>query len=318
MISIQIALPLLSAFAFVFFIVPGIRAVALRLGFVDRPSTRKIHHQPIPLMGGVAIYIGCLLSMAVFTGFSATTAAIFGGGTVLLIMGLFDDWFKANGKEYPVWPKLITYLLVSMVPLWFGIQIIGVTNVIGSGMIFFPHWLAGLATMAWVFGLTNMINFIDGVDGLASGIVTISSLTLMIIALLKGQTGSAVLAATLAGASLAFLTYNFHPAKIFLGDAGAVFLGYTLAVIAIDGAFKSATLISLFVPILALGVPIMDTIIVFTRRFIEGRGLHRADKLHTHHTLLNWGLTQTQTVSFLYLIGAVFSLLSIILLLIIR
>jgi UDP-GlcNAc:undecaprenyl-phosphate GlcNAc-1-phosphate transferase len=162
-----------------------------------------------------------------------------------------------------------------------------------------------------------MINFIDGVDGLASGIVTISSFTLLIAAIFKEQHGTAILAAALAGACLAFLAFNFYPARIFMGDAGAVFLGYTLAVLAVDGSFKSATMISTLVPVFAIGVPIMDSVIVMTRRLWSGKGLHRADKLHTHHTLMSWGLTQTQTVSFLYLIGMLFSLLSIILLLVI-
>jgi UDP-GlcNAc:undecaprenyl-phosphate GlcNAc-1-phosphate transferase len=166
-----------------------------------------------------------------------------------------------------------------------------------------------------VFAITNMLNFIDGVDGLAAGIATISSLTLFVIALLKGEPNTALLAVVIVGACGAFLTYNFYPARIFMGDAGATFLGYTMAIIAIDGAFKSATFVSILVPLLALGLPIMDTVIVFARRFMEGRGLHRADKLHTHHSLMKWGLTQTQTVSFLYLVSVLFSLLSIIVLL---
>ncbi|WJH35747.1 undecaprenyl/decaprenyl-phosphate alpha-N-acetylglucosaminyl 1-phosphate transferase [Paenibacillus sp. CC-CFT747] len=169
--------------------------------------------------------------------------------------------------------------------------------------------------MLWVFALTNMINFIDGIDGLASGIVTISSATLLVVSAWKHQMEPGLLAAILVGVCIGFLGYNFHPAKIFMGDAGAVFLGYTLAVVAVNGAFKSATVISIFVPVLALSVPIMDTGFVFLRRLLRGTGIHRADKLHTHHTLMSWGLTQPQTVSFLYLIAISFSLLSVILLL---
>ncbi len=308
-------IPLLTSFFIVFAIVPFIRFLALRIGFVDRPGARKIHNAPIPLLGGAAIYLGCTLSMVLFDGLSPRTLTVLTGGTMLVAIGLFDDWHKAKGREFAVWPRIFVYIAASSVPLWYGIQIIGVTDVAGDGMILFPGWLVWLSTMLWVFAITNMINFIDGVDGLASGIATISSFGLLVAALIKGQAGSAQLAAILVGACAAFLAYNFHPAKIFMGDAGATFLGYTLAVIAVDGAFKRATFVSVLVPVLALGVPIMDTLIVFSRRIKEGKGLHRADKLHTHHSLMRWGLTQTQTVSFLYLIGALFSLLSIILVL---
>jgi UDP-GlcNAc:undecaprenyl-phosphate GlcNAc-1-phosphate transferase len=305
----------MTSFVFVVLLVPFIRKWALVIGFVDRPSNRKIHANPIPLMGGVAIYAGCIIAMLIFEGVTPQSLAVLTGGTILMATGLLDDWFKAKGKEFPVWPRFIVYIVVSSVPLWFGIDIEGVTNITDHGMIFFPAWIVWIVTMAWVFGITNMINFIDGVDGLASGIVTISSVTLLIAAAAKAQIDAGLIAAVLVGACAAFLAYNFHPAKIFMGDAGAIFLGYTLAVIAIDGAFKSATVVSILVPFLALGVPIMDTVIVFSRRFIEKKGLHKADKLHTHHTLMKWGLTQTQTVSFLYLVGAVFSLLSIIVML---
>lgn len=310
-------IPWLSSFVIVALIVPFLKAWALRIGFVDRPSSRKIHGKPIPLMGGVAIFAATVCCMIGFDGGSDRTWAIAVGGTLLVAIGLADDWYKSRGKEFPVWPRLLIYTAVSTVPVWFGIRIEGITNVAGGGeMLLFPLWLGWAATMAWVFGITNMVNFIDGVDGLASGIVTISAMTLLVAALLRGQEGSAILAAILVGSCAAFLVYNFHPAKIFMGDAGAVFLGYTLAVLAVDGTFKSATLFSMLVPVLAIGVPIMDTVIVFSRRFLEGKGFHRADKLHTHHSLMQWGLSQVQTVSFMYLVAALFSLASIIVLLV--
>ncbi|WP_405080787.1 MraY family glycosyltransferase [Paenibacillus chitinolyticus] len=305
-------IPMLTSFILVALLVPVMKRIAVKAGFVDRPSTRKIHAAPIPLLGGVAIYIACAAAILLFSSNGNLSYAVLIGGTVLMLTGLTDDWFKTRSKDFPVWPRLIIYIAVSAVPLLFGIQIIGVSNLHFSGMIFFPVWLVWLGTMAWIFGITNMINFIDGVDGLASGIVTIASLALLVAALVKRQEDSALIAGILVGACLAFLAFNFYPAKIFMGDAGAIFLGYTIAVVAVDGAFKSATFISLLVPVLALGVPILDTVIVFTRRLLKGGGLHRADKLHTHHSLMQWGLSQTQTVSFLYLVGALFSLLSII------
>ena len=308
------AIALFTALGTVFCLVPPIRFAALRWGFVDRPAPRKIHRSPIPLMGGLAIFLGSAAALFAFVGWTPLTGAIGLGGAALMAVGLVDDAYKTKGMEFPVWPRVIVYTIVSSIPLWFGIEIAGI-RFGGDRMWAFDGSWSALATMLWVFALINMMNFIDGVDGLASGIAVISSLTLFAVALLKGQGPSAVAAAVVAGASLGFLAYNFYPAKMFMGDAGATFLGYALAVIAVDGAFKSAAALSLFVPLLALGVPILDTAIVFSRRLLSGKGLHRADKLHTHHSLLHWGLNQRQTVSFLYLIGAVFSLLSILLLL---
>jgi len=314
-ITIVYFIPLVTAFVIGLILTPLVRAIALKLSFVDQPTKRKIHATPIPLMGGVAIYASVLLSMLVYDGLTPRTWAILIGGTSLLIIGLIDDWYKTRGREFSVSIRLVGYIVVSAVPLCFDIAITGVTNPFSGGMLLFPEWLMWLSTMLWTFALMNMVNFIDGVDGLAAGIVTVSALTLFIIALIKGQHGSALMGAIVAGASLSFLSYNFYPALIFMGDAGAVFLGYSVAILAVDGAFKSATVISMLVPVLAVGVPILDTMIVFWRRLRSRSSLHKADKLHTHHRLLAKGYTQVQTVSLLYVTGIVLSMLSILLVL---
>jgi|HigsolmetaAR203D_1030402.scaffolds.fasta_scaffold00974_1 UDP-GlcNAc:undecaprenyl-phosphate GlcNAc-1-phosphate transferase len=314
---LQYLIPFLAAFGSAVVLMPAARTIALRIGFVDRPTGRKIHSQPVPLLGGIVIFFSIVCSLWLFEGPNSLTLAITTGGTLLLLTGLADDYAKTKGRDFPVGPRVAVYLAASAVPVLFGIQIVGISNLSG-GMFLFPGWLAWLATMLWVFALMNMINFIDGVDGLASGIVAISSLTLFFVAMMKGQADSAQLAVVIVGATVAFLMYNFHPAKIFMGDAGAVFLGYTLSVLSIDGALKGATFVTVGVSMLALGVPIMDTLVVFARRIAEKKGLHRADQLHTHHSLMKWGLTQTQTASFLYLIGGLFSLLSIIVFLLFR
>ncbi|RAP74842.1 MraY family glycosyltransferase [Paenibacillus montanisoli] len=303
----------LLCFGIVVVLVPILRIFAIRMGFVDKPSARKIHRRPIPLMGGAALYIGIVIALFVFLGATPLSMTISIGGFLLVVIGLMDDAAKAGGVEFPVWPRVLVYLAAAVLPLFFGIRIEGLSSL--HGMILFPAWLEMISSIIWVFALINMINFIDGVDGLASGVATFSSLTLFVTALLKNQPSTALLAVILVGACLAFLIYNFYPARIFMGDAGAAFLGYALAVTAVDGAFKSATLVTVAVPLLALGVPILDTAVVMLRRLLSGKGLHRADKLHTHHVLMRWGLTQIQTVSFIYLIAALFSLLSIVLLL---
>lgn len=308
---------LLTALGTVYCLVPGARWAALQYGFVDRPGHRKIHREPIPLLGGTAMFIGCMGALGLFVGVTPFTIAAMIGGILLLGIGLLDDFHKTRGREFSVWPRVLVYAAVSAVPLAFGIRIEGL-RLLGETVWIFTEPLAALVTMLWMFALINMMNFIDGVDGLAAGIGVISAVTLWTVALLKGQPESALAAAIVTGTALGFLAYNFYPAKIFMGDAGATFLGYMLALIAVDGTLKSATALSIFVPVLALGVPILDTAIVFARRILSGKGLHRADKLHTHHTLMHWGLSQPQTVSFLYLVGTVFSLISILLLLILR
>ncbi|SFB54882.1 UDP-GlcNAc:undecaprenyl-phosphate GlcNAc-1-phosphate transferase [Cohnella sp. OV330] len=312
--------PYAFAFAFlcVMILVPFVRMLALKIGFVDRPNGRKIHKAPIPLSGGVAIYAGAVLTCAIFVQHAALFRAIATGGALLVAIGLVDDAFKSKGKDFPVWPRLILYTLVSYIPCAFGISIQGVSSPSFSSMILFSDGWSILFTMLWVFALINMMNFIDGVDGLASGISVISALTLFVASLVGHQETTALAALAIAGSCLAFLAYNFHPARIFMGDAGATFLGYMLSVIAMDGTLKGATFLSLLVPLLALGVPILDTTIVFARRLIKGKGLHHADNLHTHHSLMKWGLSQVQTVSFLYLIAAVFALLSVVVLLLLR
>ncbi|MFC5651946.1 MraY family glycosyltransferase [Paenibacillus solisilvae] len=303
----------LVSFLIVAGLVPALKKFALHKGFVDLPSARKIHHKPIPLMGGAAIYAGIVVTLFIFQGFTALSLTISSGGLILVMIGLADDAAKSKGIDFPVWPRVLIYLAVSIIPLCFGIRIMGLSS--PGGMVIFPSWLSVIGSIIWVFALINMINFIDGVDGLASGVATLSSITLFIVAIVKNQTDTALLAIIIAGACIAFLLYNFYPARIFMGDAGATFLGYVLAVIAVNGAFKSATLATVAIPLLALGVPILDTVVVMLRRVISGKGLHRADKLHSHHILMRWGLNQIQTVAFIYLIAALFSLLSIVLLL---
>ncbi len=304
------------SFAVVYWSIPPLREFAIRTGFVDRPSARKIHSAPIPLMGGAAIYAGCLVALLLVAGITPLSLSVVLGGAVLTFVGLWDDAWKAKGKEFPVWPRVILYGGAASIPFLFHINIVGITDPIYQEYYIFSPWLSWLMTTLWVFALINMLNFLDGIDGLASGVSIVSSITLFIAAIMQGNTETAALAIIATGAAIGFLLHNFYPARIFMGDAGATFLGYMLAVIAIHGTSKRATAISLLIPLLALGLPILDTTYVMLRRLLSGKGLHRADNMHTHHFLLRWGLTQVQAVSFLYLVAAIFALSSIILLLV--
>ncbi|UOF92248.1 undecaprenyl/decaprenyl-phosphate alpha-N-acetylglucosaminyl 1-phosphate transferase [Fodinisporobacter ferrooxydans] len=312
------------AFAIVYALVPFLRKVALKLQFVDLPNHRKIHKAPIPLMGGVALFIGFVVTALIIgdgTGrqWSREFLGMFLGGSIVFFTGFVDDFFKTRGIDFPAWPKFIMQFAAAGALIWVGnIRIEGFNVPFGlysQSYYTLQPWLQILVTCIWVVGITNMMNFLDGVDGLAAGISSISSTTLFFIAILKGQTDMAVLAITLIGVSLAFLRHNFHPARIFMGDSGALFLGFMLSSIAVDGAFKSATLISVLVPVLALGVPIFDFFYVMLKRVKERKPLHVADKGHTFHQLMRSGMSQIQTVTFLYLLGICFSLASIVVLL---
>ena len=304
------------AFAIVYVSIPYIRRLALRLRFVDKPNPRKIHTEPIPLLGGLGIYFSFVITSAIFGVARHTFWGVTIGGLIIFAVGVIDDFYKTRGKDFKAWPKFIMQILAALILVLFGIQIAGVNMPFHHGFYSFPVWLSWLTTILWVVAITNMVNFLDGVDGLAAGLSAISAMTLFFIALLKGQFPMAVFAVILMGAALGFLKHDFHPARIFMGDAGATFLGFVLAAIAVDGAFKSATLVSLVVPVLALGVPILDTIWVITRRFRENRPIYVADKGHTFHMLMKSGMSQIQTVAFLYLLGICFSLASIVVLLV--
>ncbi|PWI57256.1 MraY family glycosyltransferase [Sulfoacidibacillus thermotolerans] len=305
------------SFVIVYFSVPYVQKLALRTGFVDIPNQRKIHKDPIPLLGGLAIYGGFIVTAAIFTHRAPEFWGITLGGLIIFVLGIIDDFYKTRKQDLSAWPKFLIQILAACILPIFGVSIQGVSiPFMAHGFIFFPIWLRVFTTVVWVVAITNMMNFLDGVDGLAAGIAAISATTLFFIALVKGHVAMASLSIILIGTSLGFLRHNFHPARIFMGDAGATFLGYVLAAIAVGGAFKSATLVSMVIPVFALGVPIMDAFYVIFRRFKENRPIYIADKGHTFHYLMRSGLSQKQTVTFLYLLGICFSLVSIVILLV--
>lgn len=320
-----LTLTLIVSFALVYLMVPLLRKVAMKTGFVDMPNARKLHKEPIPVLGGAGMFVGFIVTMALFEGFfGALDGRFWGitiGGGMLFLIGLIDDYYKTRGKDFPAWPKFLTQIAAACVLIAFGVKV----NSITIPWIDLPYysfadhdmeWVSYVVTILWVVAITNMLNFLDGVDGLAAGIASISATTLLFVSLLTENQSVGFYAVALIGVCLAFLRHNFHPARIFMGDAGSTFLGFTLAAIAVDGALKSATFVSVIVPVLALGVPIFDTLFVIIRRLKEKRPIYQADKSHTFHTLMRSGLNQVQTVSFMYLLGICFSLASIVVLLV--
>lgn len=308
----------LLSFVIVLLLIPPLTRLAFRIDFVDKPrpdSERKIHREPIPLTAGIAIFAGFVITYFVFVrdNFSQSLA-IMAGGLLVLIIGLVDDWYKTHGKELSSLPKLVVQLAAAIIVYKSGIVFYGFTNPFTGEEVILWEWAQFVLTVTWIFGVTTVINFTDGMDGLAGSLSTISALTLFIVAVAKNQPDSAMMAILLVGVGLAYLRYNKPPAKVFMGDAGATFIGFMLAVIALNGAFKQATVLSLFIPILALGVPIFDNLFVVFKRFLNGKPIYQADASQAHYRLLASGLNQKQVLMFLCLINVCFGLTSIIIL----
>jgi UDP-GlcNAc:undecaprenyl-phosphate GlcNAc-1-phosphate transferase len=228
------------------------------------------------------------------------------GAFMVVVVGVIDDYLNLPAKI-----KLTGQVLAALTFVAFGNSVEWLSNPWAAGpfpgMMYIGKWGVPL-TIFWVVGVTNTLNLIDGLDGLAAGVATIASVTLLLVALREGQPYVVLVTAALAGAALGFLPHNFNPAKIFMGDTGSMFLGFTLAAIAVQGTLKSATTIALAVPLLALGLPIIDTTLAIVRRFIHGRPIFQADRGHLHHRLLALGLSQRQAVLILYFVSACFGL----------
>jgi UDP-GlcNAc:undecaprenyl-phosphate GlcNAc-1-phosphate transferase len=293
-----------------FMITPFIRKIAITTKVISIPKDeRNIHKKPIPLLGGLGIYISFMLLVILKPGpLSSSEKGILIGATFIIIGGLIDD-----AMEIKPWQKLLFQFAASLSLIYYGVTIKILTNPFFTGSPYFNIGLLYIPfTLIWIIGVTNAFNLIDGLDGLAAGIALISCVTIFIIAIMNNRNDAAVFTAILSGAILGFLPYNFNPASIFLGDTGSQLLGFLLAAISIEGAIKSAAAFAIAVPILALGLPIYDTIFAMVRRKINGKPMMQADRGHLHHRLLDMGLTQRQAVIIMYLISAVLGGIAII------
>lgn len=308
--------PFFFVFLIVFISIPLLEKLSVKWNFVDKPTERKRHKQPIPLLGGVGIFLGFMIGYLAFVRpIDYQSVAIIIASVLILGVGLIDDWYKTLGKEFPALPRLMVHILAAWIVFSAGIVFYGFTNPFTQQYIVLPYIIQFILSIMWIVGVTTVINWSDGIDGLAGILASIAGATLYVAALAKGQSDSALLSALLVGAALGFLRYNRHPARIFMGDSGANFLGFILAIVALSGAFKQATLVSLSIPVLALGVPIFDNIIVVLKRFSRGESIYKADATQIHHRLISSGLNPKQTVAFISLMSVCFSLLSIIILL---
>mgnify|MGYP000860404273 FL=1 len=287
---------------------PVARKVAVRVGAVDIPKDeRRVHKKPMPLMGGLAIFISVLVSSLIFLPIDKTLISIIIGSSIIFISGVIDDIRGLSPKG-----KLIFQILASIVLILGDVKIDAITNPFGApGTVLSLGMFSIPITIFWVVGITNTLNLIDGLDGLAAGVAMIASLSFLFVANKFNYIPVVIISAIVAGACLGFLPYNFNPAKIFMGDTGALFLGFVLASLSIEGVMKSVATIAVVVPIIILGVPIFDTTFAIFRRLLNGKSIAEADKGHLHHRLLKLGFSQRKTVLILYAISAIFGLCAI-------
>lgn len=297
-------LSLVLAFVASILLTPVVKALAFKVGAVDRPNYRKVHARIMPRLGGLAIFGSFLIGYFVLHPENPTAIYIVLGAVMIIITGVLDDMFEITAKA-----KLLGQIIAAGIVIYGGLQI-DFINLPFGGQLDFEYFSIPL-TIIWIVGITNAINLIDGLDGLAAGVSTIALITLAGMAFMMGDMFVFAMASILAASCTGFLFYNFHPAKIFMGDTGALFLGYMIGVLALLG-FKNITVISLIIPIIMLGVPISDTFFAIVRRLRLKQPLSAPDKSHLHHCLLNVGFTHRQTVLIIYALASMFGLAALI------
>jgi UDP-GlcNAc:undecaprenyl-phosphate GlcNAc-1-phosphate transferase len=303
----------LASFTLSFLLTPLIRNLALRFALLDRPDhLRKLHTAPVPRIGGLPIALAYLAALGILllSPLQGDTIVeqslpliwkLLPAAVLVFATGLFDDLIGLKP-----WQKLLGQLAAASLAYWAGVQIHGFASYSITG------WLAFPITLLWLIGCTNAINLIDGVDGLAVGVGLFATITTLVAALLQGNMTLALATAPLAGALVGFLRYNFNPASIFLGDSGSLWLGFLLGCYAVIWSQKSATLLGMTAPLIALSIPLLDTALSILRRFLRGQPIFGADRSHIHHRLLDRGLTPRRAVLLLYAVcglAAAFSLL---------
>ena len=291
------------AFVIAFSTTPFVKNLAFKIGAVDIPKdNRRMHKRPTARLGGLAIFLGFIISMLCFSEMSVKLAGTLIGCLVIVILGVFDDIYALNAKL-----KFSVQLIAALCPVLAGMHIdfIRVPSFISEYGYIGLGWLSYPLTVIWIVGITNAVNLLDGLDGLACGVSSISALTLLCIAIIVGEPEVAFITSALAGACFGFLPYNFNPAKLFMGDTGALFLGYMLAAISVEGLFKGYAVISLAAPFLILGLPIFDTSSAIIRRIKNHQPIMSPDRGHIHHRLVDAGFSQKQAVVIIYLICAV-------------
>jgi UDP-GlcNAc:undecaprenyl-phosphate/decaprenyl-phosphate GlcNAc-1-phosphate transferase len=282
------------ALAIVVVLTPAVAGMARRLGAVDLPDERRVHQIPIPRLGGLALFFGVIVPSLAFLDLSRSVRGLLVGAAVATAVGAIDDF---RGLRW--WEKLGGQVLAASIPPIFGIWVDHFTFPF-LGVYDLPAWVGVPLTILWISAVMNMVNFLDGLDGLAAGVCGISGLTFAVIALSLGKPTAAAFSAIVFGATLGFLRHNFFPARIFMGDSGAMLLGFSLAAVSVEGLLKTAATVALFFPLLVLAVPILDTGFVVAKRLKYRRPITAPDRTHLHHRFVNIGFSQPRAVLYIY------------------
>ena len=291
---------------------PFVKVLAYKIGAIDVPKdARRVHDHPIPRLGGLAIFYGFLISILCFATVDTQLKGIIIGCLIIVAVGIVDDVKQLSAKV-----KFVLQIVTAVIVVLHGVTIkyISVPSFIVEGGILNLGFMSIPITIVWIVGVTNAVNLIDGLDGLAVGVSSIATFSLFFIAILTSEIQIAVVTAALAGACLGFLPYNFNPAKIFMGDTGSTFLGFMLSVICIQGLFKGYVIISFIVPLLILGLPIFDTGFAIVRRIWNKKPIMAPDRGHLHHRLMDMGFSQKQTVAILYVIASILAMSAVVVL----
>ena len=306
-----VLMALLTALVISFLATPVVKTFAYKVGAIDVPKdARRMHKVPIPRLGGLAIFIGFMVSILLFVKITPEMKSILLGAAIIVVLGVVDDIMAL-----PAMLKFVVQIIAAAIPATHGvvIQAFSNPNIFSKNLYWVLGWLSIPVTILWIVAITNAVNLIDGLDGLANGVSAISATTMLVIAILVSEGQVAVVMAALVGACVGFMPYNMNPAKMFMGDTGATFLGYILATMSIQGLFKYYAVISFVVPFLILGLPIFDTAFAFIRRIANGQSPMHADRSHIHHRLIDMGLNQKQAVATLYVISAILGLSAVVL-----
>jgi len=283
---LQVVWGALVAFVVVMLLTPAVGGMARMLGAVDTPGGRRLNVLPVPRLGGLALFLGIFVPSLAFLPLGRETRGLLLGAAIAVTVGAIDDF---RGLRW--WEKLGGQVLAAAVPTWFGIWVDRFTfPFIGIHTV--PGWLGVPLTIVWIVAIMNMVNFLDGLDGLAAGVAAIAGLTFAVIALSLAKPDAAIMSAIVFGACVGFLRHNFYPARIFMGDSGALLLGFVLAALSVQGLLKTAATVALLFPLLVLAVPIVDTTFVVARRLRHGERVFEGDQAHLHHRFLRRGFSQ--------------------------
>ena len=309
---LKLLLAAATSFLVSFLMTPPVKSFAEKVGAIDVPKDdRRIHTHPIPRMGGLAIFVGFITALLIFAEPTTPLLGMLVGAVIIAGMGAVDDIVALNA-----WVKLAAQVAAAAVVIRCGVAFDAISNpnvLSDHTIIYIGEHVSVFLTVIWIVGCTNAVNLIDGLDGLAVGVSAISSVTMLVVALFVAEPVVSLILACLAGACIGFMPYNMNPAKIFMGDVGSQLLGFVLATVSIMGMFKFHTIITFLVPVMAMAVPLADTIFAFARRILRGQSPFTADKGHFHHRLLAMGLSQKQVAAVLYAVSAFMGIFAVLL-----